>query len=421
MVITKKRVKAIPSQCGVYLFNKNSRPLYIGKAVNLKARILSHFQNAKVDAKEKLIVEKADDIKTLTTDGEFRATLLEAELIKKYQPKYNVRWKDDKNFLYIKITTKDKYPKVLIVRKENDGQSLYFGPFSSTKIVNNLLREIRKIVPFCIQKKLGQQPCFYSKIGLCNPCPNYILSVKTQNFASLQRLYRSNIKKVINILKGRDGTVFKSLEKELKKVIKEEKYEEGLKLRDKISLLKNLIYEKSFVNNVGLRNKMVNIQNEIKNLPSVIKRIECYDVSNLFGKEATASMVVFTDGLPDKKEYKRFRIKRVKQISDTEMLSEVLKRRLARTDWPLPDMLVVDGGRPQLMTAFKILHNFKINLPLLAIAKNPDRIIVLNNGFRAVRLSENSPFFNLIKHIRDESHRFAKKYHLFLRKKKMML
>jgi len=144
-------------------------------------------------------------------------------------------------------------------------------------------------------------------------------------------------------------------------------------------------------------------------------------VSNLFGQEATASMVVFTDGLPDKKEYRRFRIKTVKKISDTQMLAEVLKRRLNRKDWPLPDMIVIDGGRPQLRMAVKILNNFKLNLPLVGLAKNPDRIITVNDGFRTLHLEENSSFFNLLKHIRDESHRFAKKYHLLLRKKKMML
>jgi len=427
MNITKKNIESLPSQCGVYLFNKNSYPLYIGKAANLKARILSHFQNAKLDVKEKLILENIDEIKTLSTDSEFKAILLEAELIKKYQPKYNVRWKDDKDFLYIKITIREKYPKIVTVRKENDGQSLYFGPFSSTRIANDLLREIRKIIPFCSQKKLSRRPCFYAKMGLCDPCPNYILSVKTRHAASLQQLYRSNIKKIINILKGKSDLVLKSLEKELKTKIKEENYEGGLKLRNKIHLLRRLISERSFTDD-NLLNKTV--------ISSVVpKRIECYDVSNLFGQEATASMVVFTNGLPDKKEYKRFRIKTVKQISDTQMLTEVLRRRLARKDWPFPDMLVVDGGKPQLTAALEVLHNFKINLPLVGIAKNPDRIVYPTNvslsalkhlrGGRMdsseVKRVQNPSLFNLIKHIRDESHRFAKKYHLLLRKKKMML
>lgn len=409
MNLTKSIIEAIPSQCGVYLFVRKKWPLYIGKAINLKARILSHFQNVELDTKEKLILENTDEIKTLPTDSEFKALLLEADLIKKYKPKYNVRWKDDKNFLYIKITIKEKYPKILIVRKENDGRSLYFGPFSSTRIVNNLLREIRKIIPFCSQKKLSKKACFYSKIGLCHPCPN---NIERAGKEVLYRQYRSNIRKVISILKGKTNLVSIFLEKELKTAIKEEKYEEGLRLRNKIYLFKNLISERSFADVDGL---------EIKEYPPALRRIECYDVSNLFGREATASMVVFTNGLPDKKEYKRFRIKTVKEISDTKMLSEVLKRRFTKKDWPLPDVIVIDGGKPQLRTAIKILNDFKINLPLLGLAKDPDRIVTINKGFKNLYFKENSPFFNLLKRIRDESHRFAKKYHLLLRKKKMML
>lgn len=409
MAISKKIFKLVPSQCGVYLFWQKKQPLYIGKAINLKARILSHFQNAKFDLKEKLILEKSNRIETLTTEGGFKTVLLEAKLIKKYQPKYNVRWKDDKNFLYIKITLKEKYPKILIVRKENAGRSLYFGPFSSTRIVNILLREIRKIIPFCTQKKISKKPCFYSKIGLCHPCPNYI---EREGKEVLYRQYHSNINKIIYILRGKFNIILNSLEKELKTAIKQEKYEEGLRLRNKIYLFKNLVSERSFTDEDSL---------EIKELPPVIRRIECYDVSNLFGKEATASMVVFTDGLPDKKEYKSFKIKTIKHISDTEMLGEVLERRFARKDWLLPNLIVIDGGRPQLRTAIKIMKDFKINLPLLGIAKNPDRIIGINNGFRTLHLKENPPFFNLLKQIRDESHRFARKYHLLLRRKKMML
>ncbi len=435
MILHQKIIRTLPTNSGVYLFYQNNQPIYVGKAINLKARILYHFQDAKYDSKEKIIVEKADKIKTITTSGDLSAILFEAELIKKYQPKYNVRWKDDKNFLYIKITIKDKYPKILTVRKENDGYSLYFGPFSSNRVVNNLLREIRRIVPFCNQKKLGRKPCFYSKIGLCSPCPNYILSVETHSNASLQKIhlqkiYRSNIKKIINILKGKFSPVLNSLEKELKEKIKKEEYEEALKIRNRIEWLKELIYQRSFTEEQLVSKKKEDLQKEIKELlrkfwkinkPSAIRRIECFDVSNLFGQEATGSMVVFTDGLPDKREYKRFRIKTVKQISDTEMLKEVLKRRLTHQDWPLPDVFVIDGGRPQLRAVLKTLDEFKINLPVLAIAKNPDRVIMRKDGFRTFSLPRNSSFFNLIKHIRDESHRFARKYHLLLRKKKMML
>lgn len=431
MGLTNEVIKSLPSQPGVYLFWQGNEVIYIGKANNLRARISSHFQNSKYDSKEKLIIDKSDRLDFKITQGDFEATLFEAELIKKYQPKYNVRWKDDKNFLYIKITIKDKYPKILTTRKENDGHSLYFGPFSSTRVVNNLLREIRRVVPFCSQKKLTKKPCFYSKIGLCNPCPNYILSLseKRKKIISLQKLYRSNIKKIVNLLKGNFAPVFNSLEKELKTKIKKEEYEDCLKLRNKIQLLQELIYKKSFINEEITENKK-NWQEEVNQLlikfrlikkSIFIKRIECFDISHLFGQQATGSMVVFIDGVPEKKEYKRFKIKAVNQISDVEMLKEVLQRRFLKKDWPFPQLLIIDGGKPQATTTLKVLKEFNLKIPVIGIVKSPDRLIIGDKILRTIKLPHNSSFFNLLKYIRDESHRFAKKYHLLLRKKTMML
>lgn len=429
MVLDQKTLQSLPTGIGVYLFYQDNQLIYVGKAVNLKARIVSHFQNAKYDTKEKAIIEKSNQVKTIVTNNELSAVLLEAELIKKYQPKYNVRWKDDKNFLYIKITIRDKYPKILVARKENDNRSLYFGPFSSTKLVNDLLREIRKIVPFCSQKKLTKKPCFYSKIGLCQPCPNYLstLEVDKKIWQPLYNQYCSNIKKIIDILKGKFSSVFDSLKKELREKVKKEEYEEALRIRNKIDWLTELIYQRSFNEEELLLEKERKLEKEIDQLlkkfrlikkSPVIKRIECFDVSNFFGQEATGSMVVFTDGLPDKKEYKRFKIKMTPKISDLDMLREVIKRRLLRKEWKLPNILIVDGGKPQVRVISQLLKDFNLKIPLIGIAKHPDRIVIGSKNLETIKLESNSPLFNLIRQIRDESHRFAKKYHLFLRKKK---
>lgn len=428
MKLTKNNLKNLPSQPGVYLFYQKNQPLYIGKANNLKARILSHRQNAKYNGKEKAIFDNSDRIETLVTETDFSALLLEAELIKKWRPKYNVRWKDDKKFLYIKITRNKEYPKVFIVRKENDGQSLYFGPFSSQRLVNNLIRELRKITPFCGQKKISKKPCFYSQIGLCNPCPNYITSLKGNKATSLKKLYRSNIKNLIRLLKGKFTVVLTSLEKELIKKIKQGRYEEGLILRNKIKTLKTLT-SRRFFDGQDLLTENNHWQIELqlllnkfwqKQKPTVIKRVECFDISNLSGQQAAGSMVVFTKGAPDKKEYRRFQIKKTQEMGDLAMLKEVLERRFKRKDWALPDLLIVDGGRPQVKAAFNILKQLKLKISLLGIAKSPDRLVIGNNKFQTVYLKENSNLFSLIRYLRDESHRFAKKYHRLLRKKKMM-
>src|SRR3989338_3467637 len=151
-MITKNQVEDLPSTIGIYLFKKEKIINYIGKSINIKARISSHLENAKLDNKERLIVNNSNTIETITTESEFKALILEAKLIRELQPKYNSIWKDDKSPLYIKITIKDNFPKVLITRKEYEIESLYFGPFSSVRMVEKILNDVRRIVPFCTQK-----------------------------------------------------------------------------------------------------------------------------------------------------------------------------------------------------------------------------------------------------------------------------
>lgn len=424
MILTNDFKKTLPSQPGVYLFLNKNTPIYIGRATNLKSRIISHFQSAKINPKESLIISQSDDIKVIPTNSDIDAVLLEAELIKKHQPKYNFRWKDDKNFLYIKITH-EEFPKVLVVRKENDKKSLYFGPFSNQPLVNDFLREIRRIIPFCSQKKIGKTPCFYSKINLCQPCPNFINSIKDKDknlYQILKKEYRSNIKKIIALLNRNFNKILSFLHKKLNKAIKEENYEEGIKIRNKIFILNQLINKKITESEEILAKD--NLLNEIKDFFQTyfglenysLNRIECYDISNFFGQQATGSMVVLQNYLPDKSHYRRFKIKTKNNISDTEMLKEVIYRRFKNKNWPKPDLIVVDGGKPQLLSTTEALKKIGLIIPVLGLAKSPDRVVIFNKEIKTVSLPQNSFFFNLLRRIRDESHRFAKKYHLLLRK-----
>ncbi len=423
------KIDHLPSTTGIYLFKKEETFLYVGKSINIKARVRSHIENAKLDVKESHIVNNSDHVESMVTDSEFKALLLEAELIQKYHPKYNVIWKDNKSHLYIKITVKEKYPKVLLVRKphfaeasrgkENDNKSRYFGPFSSARTTSMLLREIRKLVPFCTQAKLSNKPCFYSKIGLCNPCPNEIDAGKGEE---LKKEYRRNIKTVIRILGGNINGVLRDFYKKLKLLSKEKKYEEAITFRNKILRFEELLYSRSLPNDTGnqynqsgknLSSLLSLLQTYFPELTS-LNRIECYDVSNFSGGNATASMVVLKDGLIQKPEYRHFKIKNKKLRSDLEMLNEILTRRF-KNDWNLPNLIVVDGGKPQVRIALKILHSLQLKIPAVGIAKNPDRLIIGTDKLPTIRLLTTDRGFNIIRLIRDESHRFARKYHLFLR------
>src|SRR3989344_2989119 len=243
----KRAINQTPTTIGIYIFKDHKTPIYIGKSVNIRARLKSHFENARIDAKEKSIIDASTRIEYIVTDSEFKALLLESKCIQKFKPKYNVRWRDDKSFLYIKITIKDTYPKILITRRETDKNALYFGPFSSVKIIRNILKEIRRVFPFCTQSKMGKQRCFYAKIHLCNPCPNDI--EKTENSsekAQLKKLYRKNIRGVIKVLDGTPELILKSLYDSLNKLKDEEKYEDAILIRESIFRLERMITLKKF-------------------------------------------------------------------------------------------------------------------------------------------------------------------------------
>jgi len=423
-MISDEVIKNISSSPGVYIFKKGKEYLYIGKAKNLRARIRTHKIQAKVNKKEALIFNQASTIECITTDSDFNAILLEAKLIREKQPKYNVRWRDDKSPLYIKVTIHEKYPKVFLTRKENDGCSLYFGPFLLSRVAYEILRSVRKIVPFCTQKKIGKRPCFYSKINLCQPCPSYIESLKDKKIKkSLNKKYQDNINKVIEILSGRASGLIKEYEKILNELIKKQKYEEAIYVRNRYLNLKKLLFDKDFdLIEEEIKDFWSKTEEKIKKVlkdffdleNKRILRVEGFDISNFSFKEAVGSMVVFFEGEPKKDEYRRFKIKDINLKDDFYMLVEVLKRRLLRKSWKKADLFIIDGGKPQLSVIWKLLGK-NIDIPILGIAKKPDRLIVGKPPFEEIldeRVNEILPFFQKV---RDEAHRFAKKYHRFLR------
>ena len=430
-MITKEQIKNIPATCGVYFFREGKIPIYIGKAVNLRARVTSHYQNSLLDSKEKQIISKATGIDVVETLSEFEALIREAHFITEYKPIYNISLKDDKSYLYIKVTIKEDYPKIYAVRQEHEKGAMYFGPFESSRQTRYLLRFLRKIVPFCTQRKIGKLACFYSKIGLCHPCPNVIASIHNKKEQiELKKLYRKNIRRFVSILSGKANTVLKQLEMELSEAIAQEDYQKGIEVRNKIHFLKDLIYTRSFEEYQYVPLTSINDTRAefsefmTKNFPSSDPnledyRIECYDISNLFGKDATGSMVVFENGLSRKDEYRRFKLKHTNK-SDFHMLEEVISRRFRKEGWRKPDLLLVDGGKPQLRKVRLVLDRLSVPVPLVGIAKKPDRLISGVDDFKPLAIGRHSSLFNLIREIRDESHRFAHKYHLLLRHKNMV-
>lgn len=415
---TKEAIDSLEQIAGVYIYEQNGVALYIGKSVNVRARLRSHAQNALSNEKERQYVDGADHLRIIQTDSELNALLLESSLIQKHHPKYNVRWRDDKSYLYIKLSMKEEFPKVSIVRREHIKGNAYFGPFPSQYAAEQILKMIRRVFPFCMQKRITKQPCFYSKLGLCDPCPNIIST------AEEKKRYRANIRNLKQTLEGKSTNVLKLQYKQMQDYAKNAEYEKAMVVRDRIFALERMFTYHMSYDASEIYNQSELAIDELKKLlvpyfPNLtsLHRIECYDISNLQQQQATASMVVFTDGQMHKGEYRKFKVKHPKTLSDFDMMAEVLERRLNQS-WDRPDLIILDGGKPQMRHVLPVMESSGAEtIPVIGIAKRPDRLVVGTKDMPTIRPRMNNYGFNMVQHMRDEAHRFAKKYHTHLRTK----
>lgn len=452
----------MPSKSGVYIFlDKERTILYVGKAKDLKSRVSSYFINSAVlGEKTKVLVSQVERIKITIVESELEALLLEAFYIKKYNPKYNIKLTDNKSYIRIRITAKDPYPKVLLARREDDKGSIYFGPYPSSSAVKLVLKTIRKVFPFQSVPNHPKRICLYHHLGLC-PCPPIFDS------PDLKKSYRKNIHGIVRILEGESHKIMKELEKERDKLSKEEQFEEAIVVQKKIDALSLITtpFHRPFEYDVNPNLRTDIRQQELDGLIDVLnkqggfnleklERIECYDISNIQGTNATASMVVLTNGEIDKSQYRRFKIKRdwdkraKKDLpNDFAMMKEVLKRRLNHDEWHTPDLIIVDGGKGQISSALQSLALMGSTIPLVGLAKREETIVVPSDvvkekakqsitkekrdffstvkdedsNFVEISLPKNSPSLHLIMRIRDEAHRFAITYHRKLRSKNALL
>jgi len=404
----------LPEKSGVYLFKtEKGEILYIGKALNLRQRVRSHFQ----EGRDLFFLEKIARIDYILVDSEFEALLLEASLIKKYTPRYNIRLKDDKSPLYIKITD-EEFPRVYPARKTEGG----FGPYPSAKTVRLVLKYLRRIFPYRSCKKLPRKPCLYFDLNLCKAvCVNQSPEDKKE--------YQKTIFRLKNLLSQKSQKVINDLNKEMRKKAEKEDFLGAKEIKEKILQIEYL-FKKRHLPEEYLKdpNLILNLRKEelwelekILGLKKEIVRIEGFDISNLAGKMATGGMVVFINGEPDKSFYRRFKIKITQKKDDISMMREVIFRRLKHPEWNLPDLILVDGGKGQIKACMDSLKNLGLEIPVIGLAKRWETVMIPRGEkgiikFKEIKLPINSPALNLLKRIRDESHRFARNYHLKLRK-----
>ncbi|OGG00768.1 hypothetical protein A3D78_04000 [Candidatus Gottesmanbacteria bacterium RIFCSPHIGHO2_02_FULL_39_14] len=427
------KLSALPQTSGVYLFKDMDKSIiYIGKAVNLKKRISSYFRRNIINGKLEIIASTTRYINTIEVRSEFEALLLEARLIKKHKPKYNIILRNGKSYIYILITN-EAFPRLLISRKTGQKGSI-FGPFPSSRIVREIIGDLRRIFPFCTQKLPAKRVCFYHHLGLCRPCPAEIIKAEEPKHSKLKKEYLRNIISIKKILSGYTDKVIKNLQSDMNNTSRSHEFEKAAQTRDRIGKLNilqtgNYRFIDEYLENPDFavnswKAEQINLTELLKkylNISSEIKSIECYDISNIQGKFATGSMITFYQGKPDKSRYRHFRIKKLVTPNDLEMLKEVFYRRLKHLEWPLADLIMVDGGQQQLTILLQALAHHHLDKPAIALAKRFEEIyIYVNRHFLSVRLKKDSPALNLIKRIRDEAHRFALNYHQKLRIKYLL-
>jgi excinuclease ABC subunit C len=408
-IIQKDSQKRLPEKPGVYCFlAKNNSCLYIGKASNLKKRVKEHFQ--KQNFKESLFLKETEKIGYLATDSEIEALLLEAKLIKEKKPKYNVLWRDDKNYFYVAISLEPFSRVYLTHQKTLDSKTKFLGPYVDGTALKIALRTLRKIFPYYTVKKHPQKECSWCRLGLCpGPQPH-------------KKEYQQNIKNLINVLKGKKiKEIIKSLENKMKKFAQKKDFENAAKVRDQIFALKK-VFENAKIIEKPKKSNFEKIQEDFQKYLGIpkIERIEAYDISNLQGKEATGAMVLFEKAAPAKNLYRKFKIKIAGKPNDYAMLKEVLQRRLKHQEWSLPDLILIDGGKGQLSAALKILQKFKKNIPVVSLAKKRNELYLPNKKNPILLKNLPPSIFQTLIQVRDEAHRFAISYHRQLRIKKTL-
>lgn len=436
----EETVKSLPHEPGVYLYHDlNDEVIYVGKAIDLAKRVKQYFQrDDAVGEKTKRLVADIRRIEIIPVTSEFDALLLEAKLIRAYMPKYNVIARDDKSPLYVAFTLSEELPHIEFIRKGQVQKSLairgnvVFGPFQSSHALRVLVRQLRSAVPYCIQKERTGKPCFYTHLGLCNPCPSYISRLAPgSSRKDLTRQYRNNIFQLKALFEGNTQKVRRLYEKEMRELAKQLRFEEAAMYRQRIRTLYNISqyrYDPAIFLERGAddiyEDELTELQAMLKqyfpNLHS-LKRIECFDMSQLFGASAVGSMVVLKDGKPETSEYRRFRIQSKRTISDTGMMREVLTRRFKHTDWPTPQFILIDGGKPQLSVAHAVFTQLNVSIPYAGLAKQQEELILPYAGaYKTIRLPLSGKSIKVLQRIRDEAHRFAITYHRLLREKSVL-
>lgn len=387
--------KNLPDRSGVYIFRGSRRSiLYIGKATSLRSRVASYFRRNLISTRGPIIVgmvEAAKTIDFIETDSVLEALILEAHLIKKYQPAYNTKEKDNKSFNYV-VVSKEDYPRVITMRaRELESSTLKikysFGPFPQGTVLREALAIVRKIFPFRDKCVPGSGTlCFNAQIGLCPGVCAGVIS---------KQEYAKTIARIKLFFEGKKKVLVHSLERDMRTAAKNQKFEEA-------SRIKKMLFALTHIQDVALLK--TSFEQKLSNAESL--RIEAYDVAHISGTSTVGVMTVVENDQVQKSQYRKFKI-RTSKNDDNASLREMLSRRFTHSEWPLPKVIAVDGGTAQVNTAEKALDEWGLSIPVLGVVKDehhrPKNILGKKD------LVEK--YGNAILLANSEAHRFAIAYH----------
>lgn len=435
-VLAAKLAK-LPKSPGVYFHkDKSGEIIYVGKAAVLRNRVRQYFQQSRTrDPKTEALVAEISDVDWMQVDSELEALFLEAEMIRRYMPRYNILLRDDKALSYIRIDYDSDFPTVTTTRRPLDDGARYFGPYFSTTSVRQALKLLRRIFPFATKRTPNQKrTTLHYHLGLDPGLEEGKTSLED---------YRANLRKLMAIIQGKRTTILREVERDMNRAAKANEFERAAKLRNQLFALRGLDKQVIFSDKEFLDLSKDHALNELVNLLSIEKfprRIEGYDISHQQGSDVVASMVVFTNGVSDKAQYRKFKT-RLDHNNDFYNMNETIKRRLSernRKGWGVPDLVIIDGGKGQLEAAIKARDEQGCpSIPFIGLAKREEQVVIhkfkscvnlnelslhkmggfttVTDDFILVNLSHNSNLIKLLQRIRDESHRFAVSYHSVLK------
>lgn len=433
----QKKLADLPKEPGVYFHkDKTGKIIYVGKAANLRNRVRQYFQKSRVrDPKTDALVTEISDTDWMVVESEIEALFLEAEMIRRYMPQYNILLRDDKAMSYIRIDYDSDYPTVGTTRRPLDDGARYYGPYFSTHSVRQALRLLRKVFPYATKKVPGQKRATLQyHLGLDPGLEEGRTSLED---------YRANLRKLMAYIEGKRTAIIRDLEKDMKQAAKAQDYERAATIRNQLYHLQNLNKQIIFSDKEFMdisKDHALGELVELLGFETFPKRIEGYDISHMSGTDVVASMVVFTNGVSNKGEYRKFKTKK-DHNNDFYNMHETITRRLSdknRKAWSMPSLVLIDGGKGQLDAALRARDERACKTPFIGLAKREEQIVIAKDrsnvrlnyeylqsqggfateseDFILVNLPHNTNLVKLLQRIRDESHRFAVSYHSVLKR-----